>query len=281
MTVKIGVAGATGRMGRAVVTCAWDRPDVQLCALLSGPDSAGEREQAGVRVTDRPKALFDCADVVIDFTAPEATVRFAQLAADSGTALVSGTTGLDARQQAMVDLAGERAAILQAANFSLGVNLLLALTRTAARALGADWDIEILEMHHRQKVDAPSGTALALGAAAADGRDRSPADALSSDRPVFDRKGKRQDGAIGYAVLRGGTVPGDHSVIFAGPDERVMLSHAAGDRSIFAKGAVSAAVWLAGKAPGRYGMADMLGLSVHANPKQPVPARRPAGQDGD
>lgn len=244
MTLSIGLAGADGRMGRAIAAIVSDRND---CVLKA-------RTEQG----DNPATLFQATDVVIDFTAPQATANHARLAADKGVPLVVGTTGLDAAQQGIIDQASDRAAILQAANFSLGITLLSNLVETAARALPAEWDVEIVEMHHRHKADAPSGTAWALGAAAAQGRD---IDIKAQAVTIRDgQSGPRSPGTIGFAALRGGSVPGDHSVLFAGEQEVLTLSHHAQDRAIFARGAVTAALWLAGKAPGAYDMRHVLGL---------------------
>ncbi|MGF1606129.1 MAG: 4-hydroxy-tetrahydrodipicolinate reductase [Rhodothalassiaceae bacterium] len=261
MTWNVGITGAGGRMAEALVEIVLSNPEVALAGLLARPGSPRVGRpiaDTGQRVHDNAAALFQSADVVIDFTAPDASIGFAHLAAETATPLVLGTTGFDAGQEAALVAAARHAAILQAANFSLGVTLLTALVRQAAAALDTDWDIEILEMHHRQKVDAPSGTALMLGRAAAAAR------GVEMDRAKVTQRdgviGPRPPGSIGFATLRGGTVPGDHSVIFAGPDERLVLSHSAGDRAIFARGAVAAARWLADKAPGRYQLTDMLGL---------------------
>jgi 4-hydroxy-tetrahydrodipicolinate reductase len=264
---RIGILGAGGRMGRALIAAVADTP---LARLSGATDRAGSeaigrdlgvligREPVGVAVTADPVALFSVSDVVIDFTAPAASAHHAALAADHGIALVVGTTGLNGDHQQAIDHAAGRVAVVQAANFSLGVNLLLALTRKVAATLDADFDIEILEMHHRHKVDAPSGTALALGRAAADGRGVD-LDAVS-DRVRDGFTGARQTGHIGFATLRGGYVIGDHSVIFAANGERLELGHRASDRTVFSRGAVRAALWAAGQPAGHYSMVDVLGL---------------------
>jgi 4-hydroxy-tetrahydrodipicolinate reductase len=212
----------------------------------------------GVAIGHDPESLFAAADVVIDFTAPEATLRHAALAGRTGKALIIGTTGLSPAGAASIEAAARTAPIVWSANMSLGVTLLLDLVEQTARRLGPDYDIEILEMHHRLKRDAPSGTALGLGEAAARGR------AVALDRAAVRSRdgatGPRPEGAIGFATLRGGDVVGDHSVIFAGPGERLELTHKAGDRRIYARGALRAALWAAGRAPGLYGMKDVLGL---------------------
>lgn len=267
MSVKIGVVGCAGRMGIALLKRIAATEGATLSGGTERPGHAalgrdlGELAglgALGLTVGDDARALFVASDVVLDFTAPAATVAHAQLAAETGAALVAGTTGLDAQQEAAVAKAAERCAILRAANMSLGVNLLLALVRQAAAVLGPDFDIEILEMHHRHKVDAPSGTALALGRAAAAGRGVEHDKVAARGRDGI--TGERRRGDIGYAVLRGGNVAGEHSVIFAADDERVELVHKATDRAIFARGAVQAALWLKGKPAGLYSMADVLGF---------------------
>jgi 4-hydroxy-tetrahydrodipicolinate reductase len=205
-------------------------------------------------------ALIESADVVIEFSAPAATAAHVALAAARGTSHVIGTTGLSAEEEQAVQDAARSTAIMRAANMSLGVNLLLGLTEQVARALGPDaFDVEILELHHKHKVDAPSGTALALGHAAARGRGVDLTEV--ADRGRDGMTGARKNGAIGFAALRGGDVVGDHVVIFAGAGERVELAHRATDRRIYARGALAAARWLHGRPAGLYGMADVLGLT--------------------
>jgi 4-hydroxy-tetrahydrodipicolinate reductase len=213
---------------------------------------------AGVVLVDDLAPLCKGLDVVIDFTRPQPCLYHAGLAAKQGVAFVSGTTGLDAEQMASLKKYAADAPVLWAANMSLGVNLLRALVRQAAATLGPEYDIEIVEMHHRHKVDAPSGTALALGESAATGRGIALSSHMQGGR--MGDTGARPEGEIGFAVLRGGDVAGDHRVIFAGEGERLELAHLASNRDIFAKGAVKAACWLAGKPAGFYGMDDLLGL---------------------
>ncbi len=234
----IGIIGAEGRMGRAIAAEAAE----QGVALAGGVDRGGD-----------VLGLARAADVLIDFSVPAALGETLAAAQAMGTPVLIGTTGLGPAEHAAIDAAARTVAVLQAANTSLGVNLLAALVEQAAARLGADWDIEILEMHHRHKVDAPSGTALLLGHAAAAGRGH----ALT---PVVDRMGARRPGDIGFAVLRGGSVAGDHQVILAAEGERIELGHRAESRAIFARGALRAALWLAGRGPGRYAMKDVLGL---------------------
>lgn len=199
----------------------------------------------------------DC-DVFVDFSAPDGLEGHLEAAVEHGKPIVIGTTGLDAAHHRLIDEASRRIPVLQAANTSLGVNLLCDLVRRTAASLGVDWDIEIVEMHHRHKVDAPSGTALLLGEAAAGGRGLNLGQV--SDRGRDGMAGPRKEGDIGFAALRGGSVAGDHQVIFAGDGERIELGHRAESRTIFARGAIAAAVWIVRQPPGRYAMADMLGL---------------------
>ncbi|WP_174285511.1 4-hydroxy-tetrahydrodipicolinate reductase [Sphingomonas bacterium] len=239
----IGIYGIAGRMGRAIVAAIEDAG-----ATLAGGAEAG----------DDPAALARTADVLVDFSTPTALQPHLAAAVAAGTPIVIGTTGLSAADQRALDAAAAQIAVLQTGNTSLGVALLRILVREAAARLGADWDIEILEMHHRYKVDAPSGTALLLGEAAAAGRGTTLGEVRVDSRAGL--VGARSEGTIGFASVRGGSVVGDHSVIFASEGERIELNHRGDDRSIFAKGAVSAALWLAGRTPGRYAMGDVLGL---------------------
>ncbi|SMF08524.1 dihydrodipicolinate reductase [Tistlia consotensis] len=265
---KIAILGCSGRMGRLLVETGRADPDCRVVAGVEGPGSKALGQDLGalaggsplgLAVTEDARAAFALADVAIDFTVPAASLAHAALAAESGTALVIGTTGLSAGQLETIGAAAARAPILRAANVSLGVTLLLALVEQAAvRLPAADYDIEILEMHHRHKVDAPSGTALALGEAAAAGRGVSLEEA--SVRVRDGHTGPREAGTIGFATLRGGDVAGDHSVIFAAEGERLELGHRASNRAVFAKGAIRAAKWLAGRPNGLYAMKDVLGL---------------------
>lgn len=265
--LRVLVAGAGGRMGRAVIRAVAGTPGLTLAAALARSGSpavgkdAGELvgiEPLGVTVTNDVGAAVAAAEAIIDFTIPDASVDLSEMAARSGLVHVIGTTGCSADQQASIAAAGRAGGrIVMAANFSLGVNLLLGLVRQAAAAL-PDFDIEILEMHHSRKVDAPSGTALMLGAAAAAGRGIDLAE--HSVRVRDGHTGPRAAGSIGFATLRGGNVTGDHSVILAGAGERLELTHRADDRSLFAAGAAQAALWARGQEPGFYDMADVLGL---------------------
>ena len=212
----------------------------------------------GVLVTDDPLEAFALAQAVVDFTAPSATVGFAALAAQARAVHVVGTTGLEAEHHRRLDLAAHHAVIVQAGNMSLGVNLLTRLTQRVAAALDEDWDIEVVEAHHRRKVDAPSGTALMLGQAAAAGRGVVLEDARVAGRDGI--AGARQRGTIGFSAIRGGDIVGEHDVIFAADGERVILRHIATDRAVFARGALRAALWGQGQKPGRYDMMDVLGL---------------------
>jgi len=268
MTTRIGIAGCGGRVGRLLIRTVHEAEGAMLAAgsERAGGDALGQDlgtlaglDPLGIAAGPSVEALFAASDVVIDFTSPEATLAHAAEAARSGKGLVVGTTGLDASARAQLAEAAQRAPIVFAANMSLGVNLLLGITRQVAAALGEDFDIEIVEMHHRHKVDAPSGTALALAEAAAAGRGVALEEV--ADRGRDGVTGARRRGAIGLAALRGGDVVGDHQVIFAAPGERIEIGHRASDRGIYARGAVTAALWLAGRKPGLYGMADVLGLS--------------------
>jgi 4-hydroxy-tetrahydrodipicolinate reductase len=209
-------------------------------------------------VTDDPLEAFSRAQAVIDFTAPAATVEFAALAAQARAVHVIGTTGLEAAHIAKIEAAARHAVIVRAGNMSLGVNLLVRMTQKIAAALDADWDIEVVEAHHRMKVDAPSGTALMLGRAAAEGRGVALDDAMVSGRDGI--TGARERGTIGFSAIRGGDIVGEHDVIFAADGERVVLRHLATDRTIFARGAIRAALWGQAQKPGHYDMMDVLGL---------------------
>ena len=266
--MRLIVAGAGGRMGRALVKAIADTGGVVLCgaiepagSVLAGKDS-GELAglgSNGVAITADAAALMKTADGIIDFTIPKATLEMASLAAKSGAVHIIGTTGFSAADEAAIRDAAAKAVIVKSGNMSLGVNLLAALVKRVAKTLDDDFDIEIVEMHHNKKIDAPSGTALLLGRAAAEGRgvDLERRSVRSRDGHTGARKG----GDIGFAALRGGTVVGEHNVIFAGPAERIELAHRAEDRMIFARGAVKAALWAKGKTPGLYSMTDVLGLS--------------------
>jgi len=258
--MRIGVAGAGGRMGRLLIAevLAGEGMTLSAATARAGNPAFGTTVAPGVLVTDDSAELFRLSDVVIDFTLPGATAGHAALAASHGTALLVGVTGLGEAERAALDAAASKTAVLVAANTSLGVVLMQSLVRRAAASLGEDWDIEIVETHHRHKVDAPSGTAWALGLAAAEGRGVD-LDAMA-ERGRDGHTGPRRAGAIGFASLRGGDVVGEHTVLFAGASERIELTHKAIDRRIFAVGAVRAARWLVGKPPGSYRMVDVLGL---------------------
>ena len=265
--LEVGVIGCAGRMGRAVLRELLRSPDLALAGGIERPGHPAIGQDLGVLAgegaigrlaTDDLPGLLARARVAIEFSTPAASLAHAEACAAAGVAAVIGTTGLDSAQEAGLARAASAVPIVHAANMSLGVNLLLALTEQVARALDAEFDIEILEMHHRHKVDAPSGTALALGRAAAAGRAVALEEAAVRVRDGH--TGPRPRGAIGFATLRGGDVVGDHSVVFAGEGERIVLQHLAADRAIYARGAVRAARWLAGRPPGLYGMRDVLGL---------------------
>ena len=248
----IGILGVRGRMGRAIGNAAAE----------AGATIAGGMDREGLVHGDHatPEALAAASDVLVDFTAPNALQPNLDVAVAAGTPILVGTTGLTPDHHRAIDAAAARVAVLQAANTSLGIAVLRGLVEDAARRLGPDWDIEILEMHHRHKLDTPSGTALLLGASANVGRGA----ASKTEKNRFDRMQdgphEREEGGIYYASLRGGSVAGDHLVIFAGEGQRLELGHRAESRIIFARGAVRAALWLAGKPAGRYTMQDVLGL---------------------
>ncbi|MGE0751979.1 MAG: 4-hydroxy-tetrahydrodipicolinate reductase [Variibacter sp.] len=265
--MRLIVAGAGGRMGRTLVKAIADIPDLRVSGALeqSGSPLIGQDAgvlaglpASGVALSDDVEALARDADGIVDFTIPAATLALAKVAAEKGLVHVIGTTGIDAAGDAAIRKAGERARVVKSGNMSLGVNLLAALVKRAAAMLDDDFDIEVLEMHHNRKIDAPSGTALLLGRAAAEGR-RINLD-QHSVRSRDGHTGARERGDIGFATLRGGTVVGEHSVIFAGPAERIELSHRAEDRMLFARGALKAAQWARNQKPGFYSMADVLGL---------------------
>jgi 4-hydroxy-tetrahydrodipicolinate reductase len=239
----IGIYGSDGRMGRAIAD--------QL-------EDAGASYAGGCDARHDPAIIAAAADVLVDFSAPSALEPHLAAARAAGTPIVVGTTGLTARHHTLLDAAATEIAVLQTGNTSLGVTLLGILVREAAARLGPDWDIEIVEMHHRHKVDAPSGTAIQLGEAAARGRGTTLSEIRVDSRAGL--VGARTEGTVGFASLRGGSVIGDHQVVFASEGERIELGHRGDDRSIFAKGALRAALWLAGQAPGRYQMGDVLGL---------------------
>jgi len=263
----IVVAGASGRMGQMLIRTilASGRARLVGCVDRAGAPWIGRDvgevmggAPLGVVVTDDPLDAFARAQAVIDFTTPAATVQFAALAAQARAVHVIGTTGLEPGHLRAISLAAHHAVIVRAGNMSLGVNLLVRLTRLVAEALDADWDIEVVEAHHRMKVDAPSGTALMLGGAAAEGRGVALDAGRDAGRDGI--TGARRRGAIGFASVRGGDIVGEHDVIFAGEGERIVLRHVATDRAIFARGALRAALWGQSQKPGEYDMFDVLGL---------------------
>lgn len=266
--MRLVVVGSSGRMGRMLIKAIAEAEGCTLVGAIEhehspyvGQDAgalAGLPAPLGIPLTTDPLPLFAACDGVIDFTAPAATLGYAALAAQARIVHVVGTTGLSDADIDKLKAAARHARIVQSGNMSLGVNLLAGLVRKAAATLNADFDIEIVEMHHRMKVDAPSGTALMLGEAAAEGRDISLKEHSVRSRDGY--TGARARGTIGFATLRGGTVIGDHSVIFAGASERLELTHRAEDRGIFASGAIKAAQWAFNQEPGFYSMADVLGL---------------------
>jgi 4-hydroxy-tetrahydrodipicolinate reductase len=258
--MKIAIAGAAGRMGQMLIREIARTDGCSLTAALESPGSnaLGTDAGGGVKIVSDAAAAIGAANAVIDFTVPAATVAHARIAADKGTSMVIGTTGLNPEQTAAIHDYAKRVPILWAANMSMGINILLALVEKTAAMLDPAYDIEVLEMHHRHKIDAPSGTALALGRAAAAGRRVKLEDIWRKSRDGH--TGARPAGEIGFATLRGGEEVGVHTVMFAAAGERLELSHRAFSRETYASGAVRAALWLQGKKPGLYGMKDVLGL---------------------
>ncbi len=265
--MKLAIMGAAGRMGRELAKAIHDIDGCTIAGAIEQPGSIAVGQDVGLLaglgklgtlISDDPLAVIAKVDGILDFTVPKASVELAGLAANARIVHVIGTTGHTEEEMAAIRAAARHATIVKAGNMSLGVNLLSAVTRKVAEALDEDFDIEVLEMHHKHKIDAPSGTALMLGEAAAQGRK-----VALKDRSVRVRDGHtgaRNRGDIGFATLRGGNVVGEHSVIFAADGERIVLSHIATDRGIFARGAVKAALWGRGKGPGLFSMADVLGM---------------------
>ena len=268
MSIRIGIVGCAGRMGQMLMTEVLNGESVSLSGGTerAGGPAAGKdigellgRGALGLAIGTDARALFQISDAVIDFTAPAATVAHAGLAAELGKALIVGTTGLKAEHETVLREAATNTAVVYAPNFSVGVNLLISLVEKVSAILDPSYDIEIVEMHHRHKVDAPSGTALGLGRAAA-GRQVALNDVAVRQRDGI--VGPRKSGEIGFATLRGGDVVGDHTVMFAAEGERIELTHKAQSRAVFSKGAVRAARWAVGRQPGLYTMFDVLGLKA-------------------
>ncbi|MEM9551870.1 MAG: 4-hydroxy-tetrahydrodipicolinate reductase [Pseudomonadota bacterium] len=263
----IVVTGGSGRMGQMLIRTVLESDKANLVGVIerAGHDWIGQDvgeamggPQLDVRVTDDPLEAFARAQAILDFTAPEATLNYAALAAQARAVHVIGTTGMTEDQIAQLEPASRHAVIVRAGNMSLGVNLLVQLTKRVAASLDEDFDIEIIEAHHNRKVDAPSGTALMLGDAAAEGRGVALPDV--ADRGRDGMTGARKRGDIGFVAVRGGDVVGEHDVVFAAAGERIVLRHLATDRAIFSRGALKAALWGQDKAPGQYDMVDVLGL---------------------
>jgi 4-hydroxy-tetrahydrodipicolinate reductase len=265
--MRLAIAGAAGRMGRVLTRIVNETPGAEVAGGIEPKGSPHVGADMGVLagvgaldvvITDDPLTLFTHVDGVIDFTVPQATVALAELSAQARIVHVIGTTGIGEDGEAKIRAAARHARIIKSGNMSLGVNLLAVMVKKVAAALGEDFDIEVLEMHHKHKIDAPSGTALLLGQAAADGRgiDLKARSVRSRDGHT----GARPVGDIGFATLRGGSVVGEHTVMFAGPAERIELTHKAESRDIFARGAVRAALWGMDRKPGLYSMIDVLGL---------------------
>ena len=269
MSDKTGIVitGASGRMGQMLIKTVLESDKAKLvgCVEREGHDWVGQDigvamggAAVGVTVTDDALEAFAKAQAVIDFTAPAATIAFSKLAAQARVTHVIGTTGMTEDEIAQLEPSARHAVIVRAGNMSLGVNLLVQLTKKVAAALDEDFDIEVIEGHHHHKVDAPSGTALMLGEAAAEGRGVKLADVRDSGRDGI--TGARKRGDIGFTAIRGGDIVGEHDVLFAGAGERIVLRHMATDRAIFARGALKAALWGQGQKPGQYDMLDVLGL---------------------
>jgi 4-hydroxy-tetrahydrodipicolinate reductase len=267
MTLRVAIAGVSGRMGRALLEAVAADPGCALAAAIDRPGSPSLGQDAGaawgaasgVRVSDQPVQALRGVQVLIDFTRPEATLGYLDACVAAGVPLVIGTTGFDAAGKAGIAAAAQRIPVVFAPNMSVGVNLLMKLAELAARVLEDGYDIEIIEAHHRHKVDAPSGTALGLGQAVARAIDRD-----LSACAVYGREGvtgERDPKTIGFATVRGGDIVGDHTLLFAGIGERVELTHKASSRATFAQGALRAAKWLQGRAPGLYDMRDVLDLN--------------------
>ena len=267
-TPGIAITGASGRMGQMLITQVSASDRMRLVGAIERPGHAWVGQDVGVAiggaplgvtVTDDPLDAIAPAQAIIDFTAPKATLEFAAFAAQARAVHVIGTTGMTEDEIAALEPAARHAVIVRAGNMSLGVNLLTQLTKRVAAALDEDYDIEIIEAHHNQKVDAPSGTALMLGEAAASGRGVTLAEV--SDRARDGMTGARRTGDIGFSAIRGGDIIGEHDVMFAAAGERIILRHVASDRSVFARGALKAALWGLRQSPGQYDMLDVLGLS--------------------
>jgi 4-hydroxy-tetrahydrodipicolinate reductase len=268
MTMKLAIAGAGGRMGRELARVVTSTAG---CTLAGGLEAKGSAyvgldyggllgaPPLGIRITDDANALLPLVDGIIDFTVPAATLDLVKHTADHNKVHVIGTTGIDAAGEATITWAAQRARIVKSGNYSLGINLLQGMIRKAASLLSDEFDIEVVEMHHRHKIDAPSGTALMLGKAAADGRQVSLQ--AKAVRSRDGHTGERKAGDIGFATLRGGSVVGDHTVMFASDSERIEFTHKAQSREMFAKGAVRAALWAQMHPPGLYDMQDVLGLN--------------------
>ncbi len=268
-TPKVIVMGASGRMGQMLIREIATRTDIVLSAAIERADhpwlgqdvgSAMGGSETHVRVTDDPWEALAQAHAVIDFTSPDVTAEIAGIAAQARAVHVIGTTGLGDAHLAKIDAAARHATIVRAGNMSLGVNLMLALARQTAAALGEEFDIEVIEAHHRHKVDAPSGTALMLGEAAAEGRGKPLAEVYEAARDGI--TGARAPGRIGFSAVRGGDIVGEHDVVFAGPGERIVLRHIASDRALFARGALRAVLWGLDQPPGHFAMTDVLGLTT-------------------
>lgn len=265
--MKIAVVGSTGRMGQMLVKQVIKTEDVNLSGVTEHAKSSyiGKdigniigKDKVGITVESNPKTVFENSDSVIDFTIPEASLEHTKIASETGTTMVIGTTGFTDEQLKQMRIYAQQVPIIISYNMSVGVNIMKALTEVAASKLGIEYDVEIVEMHHKRKIDAPSGTAVELGEIVANARGQNLEDVQVP--PRWGRTGAREEGTIGFSVLRGGDVIGDHTVMFAGPQERIEITHKSSNREIYAAGAVHAAKWLSHQKPGLYSMRDVLGL---------------------
>jgi 4-hydroxy-tetrahydrodipicolinate reductase len=267
--IRVAMLGASGRMGQSIVGCISESEDFALAGAVTRPDDPLLGDDAGtvagvpalgIALTDHLRQGLDQAQVAIDFTLPEALESNLAACVSAGTPIVIGTTGLTERHHSLLDQAAQEIPLVYARNMSIGVNVFIALVAEAARVLGPEYDCEIIEAHHRHKVDAPSGTALAVGEAVAQARGRRLEDLAVRGRDGH--TGPRVPDTIGFSVIRGGDIVGDHTAMFVAPEERLEFVHRAGDRRTFARGALRAARWVVGRAPGLYGMGDVLGLDA-------------------
>ena len=271
MTLRIAIAGASGRMGKMLIESVLDAPDTELVGAFDVPGAPGIGRDAGetrgrptgVQVSDDPRQAIAGADVLIDFTRPEGTLHHLQICADEGVSMVIGTTGFDDAGRAAIENAARRVGVVFAPNMSVGVNVTLKLLEVAAGLLSEGFDIEVIEAHHRHKIDAPSGTALRMGEVIARALGRDLTEAATWTRHGV--TGERDPSSIGFSVIRGGDIVGDHTVLFAGTGERIEITHKSSSRATYAQGSLRACRFLAGKGPGLFDMQDVLGLSTRGS----------------